>query len=323
MQPRIHTAVIPIAGLGTRLLPATKSVPKELLNVVDKPVIDYVVDEARAAGIERFVFVTGRGKSAVEDHFDVAFEVEETLRRRGKMAEAEALRLARPAPGQMVFTRQQNPDGLGHAIACARHFVGNEPFAVLLPDVIVQNREGPGYLSQLVSAYREFGGTLIAVERVPRAEVSQYGIVSLAGPAIAGLGRVDRLVEKPSTQDAPSDLAIVGRYILQPTIFDHIAGLEAGAGGEIQLTDALQASLASESAYALTCKGRTFDCGSKIGLLAANVALALARSDLGGAFGDALTDIIPNASHDLMRRVIAVAHGLPQGSSSGRLRLVA
>ncbi|MFO7477457.1 MAG: UTP--glucose-1-phosphate uridylyltransferase GalU [Methyloceanibacter sp.] len=278
MAHRVRKAVFPVAGLGTRFLPATKAMPKEMLTVVDRPLIQHVVDEARAAGIEQFIFVTGRNKSVIEDHFDRQYELEATLAERGKKAELEALDRELPAAGNTSFTRQQEPLGLGHAVWCARELVGNEPFALLLPDVLVQT-EGKTCLAQMLDVYAERGGNILAVEPVPDDQVKNYGVVSIG----EGDGRtfpVDGMVEKPKPGTEPSNLTILGRYILQPEIFGILEAQEKGAGGEIQLTDAMLSLLERQPFYAVKYEGRAFDCGSKLGFLAANIAYALARPDL-------------------------------------------
>ena len=282
MTARVRKAVFPVAGLGTRFLPATKAIPKEMLTVVDRPVIQHVVDEARDAGIEHFIFVTGRNKSVIEDHFDRQVELEEVLAARGKTAELEALTAALPAAGSTSFTRQQEPLGLGHAVWCAREIVGNEPFALLLPDVLVQT-EGKGCLAQMIDAYAEHGGNILAVEPVPDDQVKNYGVVSLGGRGDGRVLPIDGMVEKPKPGTEPSNLTILGRYILQPEIFAIIESQEKGAGGEIQLTDAMLTLLTRQPFHALRYEGRAFDCGSKIGFLSANVAYALARPDLADA----------------------------------------
>jgi UTP--glucose-1-phosphate uridylyltransferase len=282
---RIRKAVFPVAGLGTRFLPATKAMPKEMLPVVDRPLIQHVVDEAREAGIEHFIFVTGRNKSAIEDHFDRQPELEQALAARGKTAELEALLRDLPAPGETSFVRQQEPLGLGHAVWCARELVGREPFALLLPDVLVQSR-GKGCLAQMLDVYREYGGNIIAVEPVPEGELKNYGVVSV-GKGVGGGDRVfptDGMVEKPAPGTAPSNFTILGRYILQPEIFDILSAKETGAGGEIQITDAMIRLIETQPFYAFRYEGRSFDCGSKLGFLLANVANALDRPDLGKAF---------------------------------------
>jgi UTP--glucose-1-phosphate uridylyltransferase len=278
MAARVRKAVFPVAGLGTRFLPATKAMPKEMLTVVDRPLIQHVVDEARDAGIEHFIFVTGRNKSAIEDHFDRQYELESALAERGKTAELDALNQDLPAAGSTSFTRQQEPLGLGHAVWCAREIVGNEPFALLLPDVLVQT-EGKGCVAQMLDAYAERGGNMLAVEPVPDDQVKNYGVVSI-GEGDSRIFPVNGMVEKPKPGTQPSNLTILGRYILQPEIFGILAAQEKGAGGEIQLTDAMLTLLKQQPFYALRYEGRAFDCGSKRGFLAANIAYALARPDL-------------------------------------------
>jgi len=279
MAARVRKAVFPVAGLGTRFLPATKAMPKEMLTVVDRPLIQHVVDEAMEAGIEHFIFVTGRNKSVIEDHFDRQFELEQALAARGKTSELEVLNNDLPGPGSTSFTRQQEPLGLGHAVWCARELVGNEPFALLLPDVLVQT-QGKGCLAQMLDAYGEHGGNIVAVEPVPDDQVKNYGVVSIGGEVDGRVLPIDGMVEKPKPGTAPSNLTILGRYILQPEIFGLLSAQEKGAGGEIQLTDAMLALLKRQPFYALKYEGRTFDCGSKVGFLTANVAYALARPDL-------------------------------------------
>ena len=276
MKP-IRKAVFPVAGLGTRFLPATKAMPKEMLTVVDRPLIQHVVDEAREAGIEHFVFVTGRNKGVIEDHFDKQVELEATLSARGKIAELEELEAALPGPGQTSFTRQQAPLGLGHAVWCARDIVGAEPFALLLPDVLVQGV--PGCLKQMVDAYDETGDNVVAVEEIAADKVSSYGVVGV-GERSGARFRITGMVEKPTVDEAPSNLIITGRYILQPSIFELLENQATGAGGEIQLTDAMLRLMEMEAFHGLQFSGRTFDCGSKTGFLAANVAFALGREDI-------------------------------------------
>jgi UTP--glucose-1-phosphate uridylyltransferase len=278
MNAPIRKAVFPVAGLGTRFLPATKAMPKEMLTVVDRPVIQYVVDEARAAGIEHLVFVTGRGKAAIEDHFDVQAELEAALRERGQTAELAELARELPAAGQTSFTRQQAPLGLGHAVWCAREIVGDEPFAVLLPDMIMRGE--PSCLAQMMAVYRRTGGNVISVEECDPAETASYGIVGVGKDLGGGAFEITALVEKPRPAAAPSNLFINGRYILQPAIFDLLAHGKRGAGGEIQLTDAMRELAVSQPFYGCRFTGRTFDCGGKLGFLAANVAFGLDRDDL-------------------------------------------
>jgi len=282
MAARVRKAVFPVAGLGTRFLPATKAMPKEMLTVVDRPLIQHVVDEAMEAGIEHFIFVTGRNKSVIEDHFDRQFELEQVLAERGKTAELQVLNADLPGPGTTSFTRQQEPLGLGHAVWCARELVGNEPFALLLPDVLVQN-PGKGCLAQMLDVYAQRGGNIIAVEPVLEAQVKNYGVVSI-GKGDGRVFPVDGMVEKPKPGTEPSNLTILGRYILQPEIFDILSAQDKGAGGEIQLTDAMLTLLKQQSFSAVKYEGRTFDCGSKVGFLTANVAYALAQPDIAEAF---------------------------------------
>jgi len=285
----IRKAVFPVAGLGTRFLPATKAIPKEMIPVVDRPVIDITVAEARDAGIEHFVFVTGRNKGAIEDHFDKQFELEALLEARGKTAELAALKAGLPQAGQASFTRQQEPLGLGHAVWCARDIVGEEPFALILPDMVI--KADPGCLSQMMEVYRAKGGNVIAVEECAPENVSRYGVVSPA-EWFGNAFRIDALVEKPKRDDAPSNLIISGRYILQPEIFSRIAAQKPGAGGEIQVTDAMIALLKEQPFYGVKYEGQTFDCGDKLGFLCANVAYGLDHPDLGPDFGQALKEII-------------------------------
>lgn len=282
MKP-IRKVVIPVAGHGTRVLPATKSIPKELLPVVDRPLIDYVVREAFEAGIEHVVLVTGRGKGAIEDYFDHAFELEAGLEKKNKTAILDSVRGTIPAAGAVSYTRQQAPLGLGHAVWCARDIVGEEPFAVSLPDVIVDG--APGALAQMVAEYEKTGGNVIAVEEVPQEETNKYGVVAPKGERSGRVFEMSGMVEKPDPADAPSNLAITGRYILQPEIFALVETTPRGAGGEIQLTDAMDALMKEQSFYAYEYEGVSHDCGSKLGWLQANVALGLQNADFGEAFG--------------------------------------
>jgi UTP--glucose-1-phosphate uridylyltransferase len=278
---KIRKAVFPVAGLGTRVLPATKAMPKEMLTIVDKPLIQYVVDEAREAGIEHFIFVTGRNKGVIEDHFDRMYELDATLQARGKKAEMEILARDQPQAGAMSFTRQQAPLGLGHAVWCARDIVGNEPFAVVLPDELVLNT--PGCLKQMIEAASQLGdkSNLIAVEEVPADLTHQYGIVGVGNRHQQGnLFEIDGMVEKPPRGSAPSNLSITGRYILQPEIFGILLTQERGAGGEIQLTDAMIGLARTQSFYGVQFEGERHDCGSKSGFLRANIAFGMARADL-------------------------------------------
>jgi len=280
-QKRIRKAVFPVAGLGTRFLPATKAMPKEMLTVVDRPVIQHVVDEARSAGIEHFVFVTGRNKSSIEDHFDLQPELNATLAERGKTKELAELAEQLPEAGCTSFTRQQEPLGLGHAVWCARDIVGDEPFALLLPDML--HHGGKACLAEMIEAYNEHGGNHIAVSPVPDSETHQYGIVGVENPK-AKVSRITQMVEKPKAGTAPSNLHITGRYILQPEIFDILAKQERGAGGEIQLTDAMLAmQRAGKPYHAVRFDGTIYDTGTKIGFLLANIAYGLERKELAAA----------------------------------------
>lgn len=287
---KVRKVVFPVAGLGTRFLPATKVIPKEMLTVVDKPVIQYAVEEAIEAGIEHFVFVTGRGKNAIEDHFDLAYELEATLKARGKTAEIEILRATRPLYGAASFVRQQEPLGLGHAVWCAREIVGNEPFALALPDMLIHGQ--PGCLAQMIDTYNAHGGNIVAVEEVPHEHVNRYGVVALGKTFDKRTHSITAMVEKPKVEDAPSDLIISGRYILQPEIFAKLAQQKPGAGGEIQLTDSMIELLAEQDFVAYQFDGKTYDCGDKIGYLAANVAYALDRPDIGPKFRVALDELM-------------------------------
>jgi UTP--glucose-1-phosphate uridylyltransferase len=279
--PMIHIrkAIFPVAGLGTRFLPATKAMPKEMLPVVDRPLIQMVVDEAHQAGIDHLIFVTGRNKGVIEDHFDRQFELELTLTERGKKAELKLLEENLPEAGTVSFTRQQSPLGLGHAVWCARELVGNEPFALLLPDVLVQHPRG--CIAQMIDAAKELDAkaNIIAVEEVPKERLDMYGVVGV-GAAKGKAFAITQMVEKPKPADAPSNLTITGRYILQPEIFAILEKQAAGTGGEIQLTDAMVALSRTQPFYGLKFEGRSFDCGSKIGFLAANVAYGLERPDI-------------------------------------------
>ena len=277
MEGQVRKAVFPVGGTGTRFLPATKAVPKEMLPVVDKPLIQYAVEEAQAAGIEEFIFVTSRGKTAIEDHFDNNLEIQNLLRERGKLE--EAVRIGGPMfePGQIAFTRQQKPLGLGHAVWCARDLVGDEPFAVLLADDLV--RAKTPCLKQMVDIHADIGGSIVAVMDVPRDHTNRYGILDI-GVTEGNLVDVCGLVEKPDPADAPSTLSVIGRYILQPEVFGHLSGHERGAGGEIQLTDAMAKMIGRSPFHGLRFEGERFDCGDKAGFLEANLAFALDRDDL-------------------------------------------
>ena len=284
MVQRVRKAVFPVGGLGTRFLPATKAMPKEMLPIVDKPLIQYAVEEARAAGIEEFIFVTGRSKSAIEDHFDHSYELESTLQARGKKAQIAEVKAWMPEPGQIAYTRQQHPLGLGHAVWCARALVGDEPFAVLLADDLILADEP--CLRQMVEARAKVGGNMVAVMEVPAKQVGRYGVLDVSkdeGKLVAARG----VVEKPDPATAPSRLCIIGRYILQPDVFEALGQIEQGAGGEIQLTDALAKLIAAKQPfYGLRFSGRRFDCGDKVGFLEANLAFALVRPELRAAVKD-------------------------------------
>ena len=278
MTTQVRKAVFPVAGLGTRFLPATKAIPKEMLTIVDRPLIQYVVEEAKAAGIEEFIFVTGRGKSTLEDHFDHAYELEHTLEGRGKAGPLADLRQALPEAGNVIYTRQQAPLGLGHAVWCARHIIGDEPFAVLLPDELVLHTTS--CLKQMMQAYDQVGGNVIAVMDVPKDQTNRYGILDVVQDD-GTLVEVRGLVEKPDPEEAPSTLSITGRYILQPEIFDELDKKQKGAGGEIQLTDAMAKMIGRQAFHGFRFAGERHDCGHALGFLKANIAFALARDDLG------------------------------------------
>lgn len=271
----IRKAVFPVAGLGTRFLPATKAIPKEMLPIVDSPLIQYAVDEAREAGIEQMIFVTGRGKSAIEDHFDIAYELEKTMSERGK--DLSVLEPTRLGPGNCAYVRQQEPLGLGHAIWCARDIVGNEPFAIFLPDEFMHG--SPGCMKQMVDAYHKIGGNVISVLEIPHEKVSSYGVIA-PGKIDGAVTEVMGLVEKPKVEDAPSNLIISGRYILQPEVMRVLEHQEKGAGGEIQLTDAMAQMIGNQPFHAVTFDGNRYDCGSKVGYIEANLAVALSRADM-------------------------------------------
>jgi UTP--glucose-1-phosphate uridylyltransferase len=273
----LRKAVLPVAGLGTRFLPATKAMAKEMLPVVDKPLIQYAVDEARAAGIEQFCMVTGRGKMALVEHFDVAYELESTLRQRKKQVEIDMLRAAQLSPGSIVTVRQQEPLGLGHAIWCARAFIGDDPFAILLPDDLILS-DVP-CTKQLADAYYETGGNVVAVVEVPHDQTNKYGILKI-GADDGRLVEVLGLVEKPKPEDAPSDLSIIGRYVLMPEVIGHLARMERGAGNEVQLTDGMARMIGKLPFHGLRYEGRRFDCGDKIGFLEAQIAFALQRPEM-------------------------------------------
>src|SRR6476661_4386662 len=278
MASRVRKAVFPVAGLGTRLLPATKSIPKEMITVVDRPLIQYAVDEAREAGIEELIFVTGRGKAALDDYFDIGFELETTMRERGKSL--DALEPSRSGFGEVVSVRQQQPLGLGHAVWCARHIVGDEPFAVLLPDELMIGQ--PGCLAQMIEAYEKVGGNIVAALEVPDSETHKYGVIT-PGATDGRLTEIKGLVEKPAPGTAPSNLMLPGRYILQPEVMRALDAQEKGAGGEIQLTDAMAKLIGEQPFNAFTFDGERYDCGSATGFVIANLAMALERGDPGPA----------------------------------------
>ncbi len=289
MVKPVKKAIFPVAGMGTRFLPATKAMPKEMLPVVDKPLIQYAVEEAQDAGIEEIIFVTGRGKTVLLDHFDHSFELEQILRERGKEEVLNGLLQNMPRPGQISSTRQQQPLGLGHAVWCARHFVNDEPFAVLLADDLILAE--PGCLAQMMEVYGRIGGNVVAAEDVPREFTNRYGILDIVEDD-GSLARARGLVEKPAPEDSPSTLSIIGRYILQPEVFDHLDKQERGAGGEVQLTDAMASTLGDIPFHGLRFKGRRFDCGSKLGFVEATIAFALERGDLGDDVRDMLKKYI-------------------------------
>ena len=277
----VRKAVFPVAGLGTRFLPATKAMPKEMLTVVDKPLIQYAVEEALEAGIEQIIFVTGRGKGALEDHFDISYELEATMRARGKSM--TAIEGIRQKPGSPVYVRQQEPLGLGHAVWCARDIVGDEPFAVLLPDELMVG--APNFMAQMVEAYASVGGNIVGALEVPEDETDKYGVIS-PGRRDGRLTEVTALVEKPALGTAPSNLMIPGRYILQPEVMAVLDNPVKGAGGEIQLTDAMAQLIGRQPFHGYTFDGQRYDCGDKAGYIQANLALALAREDIGPAVRD-------------------------------------
>ncbi|MCI3131136.1 UTP--glucose-1-phosphate uridylyltransferase [Phenylobacterium aquaticum] len=289
MTKRVRKAVLPVAGLGTRVLPGAKTTPKNMLNVFDRPILSYVVEEARAAGIEHIVFITGRGQGAIEEYFDSNPEIENALAAKGKDEILADVRRDLPKPGQMSFVRQMAPLGLGHAVWCARDIIGDEPFAVMLPDMLMM--ASPPALAQCVAAYEQVGGNIIAVEPAPEGETHKYGIVALEGRD-GRLNRMTGMVEKPPLGTEPSNLFISGRYILQPEIFQLLENQGKGAGGEIQLTDSMAELMKLQSFHALEYDGVTYDCGDKIGLLRANIAFALAHPELGGAARAAISDLL-------------------------------
>jgi UTP--glucose-1-phosphate uridylyltransferase len=285
MSSLVRKAIFPVGGLGTRFLPATKAMPKEMLPVVDKPLIQYAVEEAAAAGIEEFIFVTGRGKSAIEDHFDVSYELEQTLGERGRDDVLGTMRAIGLEPGQISYTRQMEPMGLGHAVWCARKHIGNEPVAILLADDLVMSKRP--CLTQLIDVHQETGGNVVAVEEVPVDHTDRYGVLDIESDD-GTLAMACGLVEKPEPFDAPSQLAIIGRYVLMPEVFEYLSKFEKGAGGEIQLTDAMAKMIGQMPFHGLRFEGRRFDCGDKIGYFEANVAFALSRDE----FRDDIADVL-------------------------------
>lgn len=289
MSGKVRKAVLPVAGLGTRVLPGAKVTPKEMLNVVDRPILSYIIEEGRAAGIEHFVFVTGRGKGAIEDYFDHHVELEAQLEAKGKLDILADIRRDLPRPGEMSFVRQMAPLGLGHAVWCARDIIGDEPFAVMLPDMLMMAE--PGALAQATAAFDAVGGNIVVVEPAPEGQAHKYGIVALDGQS-GRLNRMTGMVEKPAPGTEPSNLFISGRYILQPEIFERLARHRKGAGGEIQLTDAMADLMADQAFHALEYEGTTYDCGDKLGLLRANVAYALRRPDLAEGARAMLKDLL-------------------------------
>ena len=291
---KIRKAVLPVAGFGTRVLPATKAIPKEMLPIVDRPAVQYVVDEARAAGIEHFVFVTGRNKGAIEDYFDRAYELEYSLRQKGKTEIYEALDADTPEAGTMSFVRQQSALGLGHAIWCARDVIGDDPFAILLPDVLVKAKTS--CLAQMINAYDDVGGNIVAVDQVPHERVSSYGVIAPKNKTSGQrLIEMSAMVEKPAIEDAPSNLKITGRYILQPEIMDILKTQAAGAGGEIQLTDAMATLMQTQSFHAYEYEGEDYDCGSKYGYFEAVVAYAMDHPEI----GDKARELLLNRAQQL------------------------
>ena len=286
---KVTKAVFPVAGLGTRFLPATKSIPKEIMTLVDRPLIQYAIDEARAAGIKEFIFVTSRGKSALEDYFDHSPELESTLRKAGKDALLEILKETNMDSGAIAYLRQNRPMGLGHAVWCARRLIGDEPFAVLLPDDVIA-AEKP-CLQQMIEAYEQTGGNMVAAMEVAPARASSYGVLDIEED-LGAIVRVKGMVEKPTAEEAPSNLAVIGRYILSPKVLTNLNKLKQGAGGEIQLTDAIAEEAKSGNVFGYRFRGQRYDCGSKAGFLQATVAFALARPDLRDEFGEYLTDLM-------------------------------
>ncbi len=294
MKRRVTKAIFPVAGLGTRFLPATKSIPKEIMTLVDRPLIQYAIDEARAAGIKEFIFVTSRGKSALEDYFDAAPELENALRKKGKTDLLEALKTTTMESGAIAYIRQQKPLGLGHAVWCARRLLSNEPFAVILPDDVIA-AETP-CLQQMVEAYAETGGNMVAAMEVPADKTNAYGVLDIKDD-MGSVVSVKGMVEKPALGTAPSNLAVIGRYILTPEIMNNLNKIKTGAGGEVQLTDAIAEEItASDNVYGFRFRGQRFDCGSKAGFLQATVAFGMAREDLRGEFSAYLADLMASRS---------------------------
>ncbi len=294
MSRKVTKAIFPVAGMGTRFLPATKSVPKEIMTLVDRPLIQYAIDEARAAGITDFIFVTSRGKSALEDYFDNAPELENQLKQKGKDDLLKVLETTNMQSGRSAYIRQNLPQGLGHAVWCARRLIGDEPFAVMLPDDVIA-AEKP-CLQQMVEAYENVGGCMVAAMQVPEEKASSYGILDVENEESGALSKVRRMVEKPPAGEAPSNLAVIGRYILTPEVLNNLSGAEAGAGGEIQLTDAIAKEITEgRNVHGFQFEGQRFDCGSKAGFLQATVSFALARDDLQDEFFRYLSEIVPLA----------------------------
>jgi len=289
MKQRIRKAVFPVAGLGTRFLPATKAMPKEMLTLVDRPLIQHAVDEARAAGIEQFIFVTSRGKGALEDHFDSNNDLKRTLEARDKQKELAILQTTEIPSGDLLFARQRDPLGLGHAVWCARHLVGREPFAILLPDDVVLAKTP--CLKQMIEAYDDVGGNLVAVVDVPREQTNRYGILDVENDD-GRMAKIKGLVEKPTPELAPSTLSIIGRYILQPEVFDELESRRIGTGGEIQLTDSMARLIGKQPFHGMRYEGTRYDCGDKIGFLEANVAFSLANPDIAPKVREALTKLL-------------------------------
>lgn len=289
MANPVKTAVFPVAGLGTRFLPATKAMPKEMLTVVDKPLIQYAVEEAKEAGIEHFIFITGRNKNMIEDHFDRQYELMNILKEKNKLDQISILESDLPSAGQTSFTRQQQPLGLGHAVWCARHMIGKEPFALLLPDMMVQHKIGA--LKQMTDQYEKYGNNVIGLYEVPHEDVYQYGVVKIEQQS-DGQSKITNMVEKPKIEDAPSNLMIMGRYILQPEIMMLLGTQNKGAGGEIQLTDAMLKLLEFQDFSGVKIDGKLFDCGSKLGFLSANVSFALEHPEVGDDFRTAIKQLL-------------------------------